>query len=245
MVCILFPLVSQHYSGQVTTCIIEHKNKNRAIKTSNNSPKKTRWLGLIQNRLRKRGEELRGGERKRGGCSQLGSVWKASLKSNVFNCFLKVHKEGARRTSSGSWFYKVGATTKKALPLVENLWAFLGVAIQRSLIWVGQLTLRKDALTSNMGPNCGGLCMWVSEPWTWSGMQLATSGGEPELERCCQIYSHPPPVLLLPSGPVEVSRSGSREAPCREHCSSQSGRWPGPAPKSWGNPSLGRAKLGD
>ena len=64
-------------------------------------------------------------------------MWKASLKTNVFNCFLKVHKEGARR----SWFHKVGATTKKALPLIEDSWSSLGVATWRILDWenlVGQ-----------------------------------------------------------------------------------------------------------
>ena len=62
-------------------------------------------------------------------------VWKASLKSTVFNCFLKVHREGARQSNSGNWFHKVGATAKKVLPFVEDLWASLGVATQRSLNW--------------------------------------------------------------------------------------------------------------
>ena len=62
-------------------------------------------------------------------------MWKVSMKSNVFNCFLKVHRERARQRSSGSWFHKVGATTKKALPLVKDLWASIWVATQRSLDW--------------------------------------------------------------------------------------------------------------
>ena len=64
---------------------------------------------------------------------QLKLVWKASLKSNVFNCFLNVNKEGPGRSSSRSWFHKVGVTVKKALPLVEDLWASVGVAILRNL----------------------------------------------------------------------------------------------------------------
>ena len=40
------------------------------------------------------GKEGREEEEGRGGKgNQLGLVWKASLKSNVFNCFLKVHRE--------------------------------------------------------------------------------------------------------------------------------------------------------
>ena len=67
------------------------------------------------------GGKGREGRERKGKGGQLGSVWKASLKSNVFNCLLNGHKEGAGQSSSGGCFHKVGATTKKALPLVEDL----------------------------------------------------------------------------------------------------------------------------
>lgn len=50
-----------------------------------------------------------------------------------FNCLLNVNSKGTRQSSSGSWFHKEGATLKKILPLLD-LWAFLGVVTQKSLI---------------------------------------------------------------------------------------------------------------
>ena len=54
----------------------------------------------------RRTEEKRGRKKRRGkgenkGWSA-GVVWKASLKINVFNCFLKINRERAKRRSSGS-----------------------------------------------------------------------------------------------------------------------------------------------
>lgn len=71
-----------------------------------------------------------------------GSEWKASLKSQVFNCFLNVNREVAIWSSSENWFHKDGAIAKKALAFVEDFWASLTVASSKSLVWddlVGQI----------------------------------------------------------------------------------------------------------
>ena len=42
--------------------------------------------------------------------------------------------ERDEQNSSRNWFHKDGAITKKILPLIEDLWASLRVAPQRSLV---------------------------------------------------------------------------------------------------------------
>lgn len=55
-------------------------------------------------------------------------MWKASHKSKVLICFVKVNGEGASHNPSRSWSHKVSATVKKAGALVDNLRASFGVA---------------------------------------------------------------------------------------------------------------------
>ena len=61
------------------------------------------------------------------------SVWKASLKCHVLSCLQNINREGASHSSSRRWLHKVSATAEKALPLVYDLQASLGVATQRSI----------------------------------------------------------------------------------------------------------------
>ena len=51
--------------------------------------------------------------------------------SRVLKDLLKDEREGARHNFPSSWFHHIGATTKKALPLVKDLLASLGVSTWR------------------------------------------------------------------------------------------------------------------
>ena len=76
----------------------------------------------------------------------------------MFSCLLNKYGEGARQSSSGSWFHNIGATTEKAHHVVS-----LGVATWRSLVWVDLVVqadnMWKDDPTGDVVLNHGGLYM--------------------------------------------------------------------------------------
>ena len=147
---------------------------------------------------------------------QLEVVWKTSLESHVFSCLFNIHKERARQSSPWSWFHKAGATAKKTLPLVDDLWVSHRVATWKSLICDDLVGEAVDIGAGNVGSNCGRLCTWEPKPWTCSGTPQGASGGKPEVGWCNCICLHQLQVWLPHSGPAGVPRPALREAPCRE-----------------------------
>lgn len=93
--------------------------------------------------------------------------WKASLKSHVINCLLTVNMEGVGEAPLGAGSTRMEPSQRrpyfsKKIYGPPSAW-LLGGAPSVVIWWVGQLTVGRDRLISNMGPTHGGLFARESE----------------------------------------------------------------------------------
>lgn len=120
-------------------------------------------------------------------------AWKVPF----LDCVLKDNRDGARQSSSGSWFHNMGATAKKVPPLVEDVWTSLRVAPLRSPVWDhlvdGADVIGERWFDRQHDPKLGSFQSWFPTPT--DSKQIAPTGS-PSLAPPENPTSHSP----LPRG---------------------------------------------